>query len=153
MSSTPRYPTRAHEQAAAAIVAFFSIQDETDAVLLINSCARGKATRDSCLDMHVLVPEGTDASALAARWQSLHDTDPVFGTLRQAGTFAVVHLDISDGRLDLIPHPPDEYPDTFEIAIGNLLVYSLPSGSARTVWHGCNVCGYRITTRTSSSNG
>lgn len=124
MPSTPGYPTRAHEHAADAIVAFFAARDETDTVLLVNSCARGKATRDSCLDIKVLVPEGMDTSALDDAWQHRYNTDPDFAALRRAGTFSVVHLDIEDGRLDLDPHPADEYPDYFEVGIGNLLEYS-----------------------------
>ncbi len=126
MPFTPKYPTSAHEQAATAIVAFFAAREETDTVLLVNSCARGKATRDSCLDVQVLVPEGTDAAALEAVWQRRYETDPPFAALRGVGAFSVVHLDISDGTLDPVPHPDDEYPDDFELRIGNALVYALP---------------------------
>ena len=62
MPPTPSYPTRAHERAAESIVAFFAARDEPDAVLLTNSCARGKATPDSCLDVLVLAPAGADRS-------------------------------------------------------------------------------------------
>ena len=41
------YPTAVHERAAQAITEFLASRDETDAVLLANSCARGKATVDS----------------------------------------------------------------------------------------------------------
>jgi hypothetical protein len=120
----PAYPTREHEEAAGEIMAFFTARAETDAVLLVNSCARGKATRDSCLDIKVLVPEGMATAALEAAWQRHYATTPVFAALQQAGKFSVVHLDIEGGCLDLAAHPEDEYPDTFEITIGNLLVYS-----------------------------
>jgi predicted nucleotidyltransferase len=49
------YPTLEHQQAADAIVDFFSVQFEIDAMLLVNSCARGKASHDSCLDIVALV--------------------------------------------------------------------------------------------------
>ena len=52
------YPTPAHERAASAITEFFASRDEIDAVLLVNSCARGKATAVSCLDMQAIVPPG-----------------------------------------------------------------------------------------------
>jgi len=122
----PRYPTRQHELATAAIVEFFAAREETEAVLLVNSCARGKATADSCLDIKVLVPDGRSTAALEAAWRRRHETVPVFAALRRAGTFSVVHLDIEDDRLDLVPHPVDEYPDDFELGIGNLLVYGVP---------------------------
>src|SRR6516225_4064471 len=87
MPLTPAYPTSAHARAADAIVAFFADFPETEAVLLVNSCARGKATRDSCLDVKILVPEATDLSQLDARWQEHHATDPIYEALRQAGSF------------------------------------------------------------------
>ena len=126
MPLTPAYPTPEHARAADAIVAFFAARAETEAILLVNSCARGKATRDSCLDMKILVPEGTDTAPLEAIWRASYETAPVYEALHQAGAFSVVHLDVVDGNLDLSPHPVDEYPDDFEIAIGNLLVYSVP---------------------------
>lgn len=110
----PRYPTRAHAQAAAAIVAFFAARREPETILLVNSCARGKATPDSCLDITVLVPAGAATAALAAAWQHHEATDPVFATLRQAGRFAPG------------PLPADEDPDDVELGIGNMLVYAVP---------------------------
>jgi hypothetical protein len=72
------------------------------------------------------VPETTDTVALDALWQDHYAADPVYETLRQAGAFSVVHLDVVDGNLDPVPHPDDEFPDDFEIRIGNELVYSVP---------------------------
>ena len=48
------YPSREHGEAAEAIIEFVTTNYQLEAVLLVNSCARGKATRDSCLDMVVL---------------------------------------------------------------------------------------------------
>ena len=47
------YPTPEHQHAAEAIVEFFIRVPEIEAVCLICSCARGKASRDSCLDILV----------------------------------------------------------------------------------------------------
>ena len=120
------YPTAEHGAAAEAIVAFFAGQGETDAVLLVNSCARGKASRDSCLDIKVLVPEGTDPEGLDAAWQQFYARDPVFAALHAAGAFSVVHLDVEDGILEIPAHPDDEYPDFLEVAVGNMVVYAVP---------------------------
>jgi predicted nucleotidyltransferase len=49
------YPTSEHEKAAEKVTAHFSKVSEVDSVLLTCSCARGKASPDSCLDMAVLV--------------------------------------------------------------------------------------------------
>ena len=56
------YPTSQHATAAEAIAHFFTSNFDIDAVMLVNSCARGKATCDSCLDINILVqPEALKA--------------------------------------------------------------------------------------------
>lgn len=126
MTRTPGYPTREHERAAEAIVQFFAGRDETHTVLLVNSCARGKATRDSCLDVTILVPAGVNTSESDTAWRRFHETAPVFEALRRAGKYSVVHLDIEDDRFDLIPELEDEDADGFELRIGNLIAYGIP---------------------------
>ncbi|MGI8403759.1 MAG: hypothetical protein ACR2OE_03125 [Thermomicrobiales bacterium] len=126
MHRTAHYPTPQHERAAHAIVNLFARHDEPDAVLLVNSCARGKATLDSCLDIIVLVPEGVDTGPLEMMWQHAYRIDPVFADLRGTGIFSVVHLDVVGGTFAPDSHPADEYPDAFEIVIGNYFAYSLP---------------------------
>jgi predicted nucleotidyltransferase len=67
------YPTLEHRKAAEAFVEFFTANYQIDAVLLVNSCARGKATRDSCLDIVVLAqPESLRAqgSNLEREWET-----------------------------------------------------------------------------------
>lgn len=138
----PKYPTPQHRQAAEQIVAFFSQLDDVDGVLLVNSCARGKATRDSCLDIIVLVQEslrdpgyvgsvlerqenrGTDA--LYQAWDDAPETKVARHALTQAGRFAEVHLDVIDGRIFPSTLDRDEGIDFFEVAIGNYFAYSLP---------------------------
>jgi len=120
------YPTPAHERAAEAITAFFAARDETDAVLLVNSCARGKATPDSCLDMQVIVPP--DAVALAdEEWRHHASESEAIAELLRAGRFSDLHLDVIDGVL--IPRPIDEEGiDGLEVAVGNLFVYAVSLG-------------------------
>jgi len=55
MNLQASYPTAQHQYAAEALVEFFGQRAQTEAVVLVNSCARGKATPDSCLDIAVLV--------------------------------------------------------------------------------------------------
>lgn len=128
MELSPSYPTPEHARAAQAIVAFFATRPAgVDAVLLTNSCARGRATRDSCLDIVVLVSLASSADrTLAQGWARFYDEDAVFTALRQAGRFSVVHLDFFDGSFRADRHPDDEFPDAFEVEIGNYLVYSVP---------------------------
>lgn len=136
------YPTTQHQQAAQQIVDFFSHTNGVDAVLLVNSCARGKATRDSCLDIIVLVSEsfrdpgysgivlergenkGTDP--LYQAWDDNPETQAVRSALSSAGRFSEIHLDVIDGTITARPLSRDEGPDVFEIAIGNYFAYSQP---------------------------
>jgi predicted nucleotidyltransferase len=119
------YPTVEHEAAAEAIVAFFRNQPETEAVLLVNSCARGKATPDSCLDVLVLAPV-EEVRTLDARWRAFFAHEEAFRRLRRTGKFSELHLDIADGVFIPIPHDIDLGFDDFELNIGNALVYSVP---------------------------
>ena len=123
------YPTPEHRRAADAMVEFFSTQFEIDAVLLVNSCARGKATRDSCLDMIVLAQADTLQARRAAwqnRWEQFEQTDAALEQLRHAGKYSVVHLDFVDGVF--APEERDEAagPDGFELGLGNFLAYGVP---------------------------
>jgi hypothetical protein len=124
-----RYPTAEHEAAAQHIVEFFSRDDDLDAVLLVNSCARGKATRDSCLDLVVLArPETLRSrrSELEAGWAELNATSPAIAALARVGRNSVVHLDFVDGVF--VPYERNEAsgPDDFELWIGNYVAYSVP---------------------------
>jgi hypothetical protein len=124
VSTAHAYPAAAHERAAAAITEFFASRDEIDAVLLVNSCARGKATADSCLDMQVIVrPDVVDR--VDADFHTFAAESDAVAALLVAGRFSDLHLDVTDGVL--IPGPiNDEGIDWFEVSVGNLFVYSAP---------------------------
>jgi predicted nucleotidyltransferase len=123
------YPTIEHEDAAKAIIAHFSKKKNIEAVLLVNSCARGRASRHSCLDIAVLIkPEllSMTVPELKEEWQKFYGEDDAFASLRSAGRYADVHLDLLDGTF--VPDKREEVgePDSFEIEIGNLIAYSVP---------------------------
>jgi hypothetical protein len=123
------YPTPQHGKAAQTITQFFSASYELDAVLLVNSCARGKAIRDSCLDIIVLArPEllQPQRSQIEASWTKFEANDPTLQALKTAGKYSVVHLDFVDGAF--APQERDEAagPDGFELELGNFLAYSVP---------------------------
>ena len=126
------YPTPEHKAAAEAIVEFVTTNYRVDAVLLVNSCARGKATRDSCLDISVLArPESRQAQldVLEADWARFEETSLAIAAMKQVGRYSVVHPNFTDGIL--VPPERDEAagPDWFEVEVGNLLAYSVP------LWH------------------
>jgi hypothetical protein len=93
-------------------------------VVLVNSCARGKATPDSCLDMQVFVP--TDAVAeVDEAFRRFASRSAAVAALAEAGRFSDLHLDVWDGVIR--PGVIDEEGfDDLEISIGNLFVYSVP---------------------------
>jgi hypothetical protein len=97
-----------------------------DAVLLTNSCARGRARPESDLDLLVLAAEGGPVAELEAAWRRELATAAPYAALRQAGRFTEIHLDVHDSRFAPPDHPDDEFPDAFEIALANALVYAAP---------------------------
>jgi hypothetical protein len=129
------YPTPEHETAAKVITDYFVTNYKIDAVLLVNSCARGKATRDSCLDVVMLAKPDASRSLLnelEAGWEELEKSSPAIRDLYKVGKYSVVHPDFIHGVF--VPSEQDEAagPDDFEIQIGNFLVYSVP------LWQGSN---------------
>ena len=132
------YPTPDHQKAAEAITNHFVSNFKIDAVLLVNSCARGKATRDSCLDIIMLAkpdPSRSQLRELEAGWEEFEKSNPVIQALCKAGKYSVVHPDFINGVF--VPHEPDESagPDDFELQVGNFLAYSVP------LWQGSDNLG------------
>jgi predicted nucleotidyltransferase len=118
------YPTSAHDRAAQEITSFFASRDETDAVLLVCSCARGKATVDSCLDMQVIAPAGA-VTKLDDEFRRFESESEAIAELLRTGRFSDLHLDVIDGTF--VPGIIDEEGiDDLEVGVGNLFVYSVP---------------------------
>lgn len=128
MKAKMQYPTVEHEQTADAIVKFWSSSPETEAVILVGSCARGKATPDSCLDIAILVSQKTlltKETALEQQWNSFYKKAPIFKKLGKVGKYSHVDLDFVDGCFAPKPRGWTSGPDEFELEIGNILVYSV----------------------------
>src|SRR5512141_460291 len=123
------YPTKEHQTAANAFVEFFTSNYKIDAVLLVNSCARGKATRDSCLDIVMLAQPDhgrSQLSALEAGWTEFEKLNQAIQDLYKAGKYSVVHPDFIHGVFNLREQDEAAGPDDFEVEIGNVLAYSVP---------------------------
>lgn len=128
---TPAYPTSIHSDAAHEITTFFQRQPGVEAVLLMGSCARGKATPDSCLDILVLYRPSQPneiRKQVEESWSRYYEDLPLFARLRQVGAFSHVDLEFIDGIFD-----PDRHQhgwttgaDEFELEVGNHLAYSVP---------------------------
>jgi predicted nucleotidyltransferase len=129
MKIAAKYPTAEHEKASKAAVSFFSKIPEVEAVILAGSCARGKASRDSCLDIMVLLPQKALArkkSELERRWNDFYENNHVFHKMQRIGKYAHVDLEFVDGCFVPKPRSWTSGPDEFELEIGNTLVYSVP---------------------------
>lgn len=123
------FPTAIHSQAAEAVVDFFSRHSRTNAVVLVNSCARGTAVPESDLDIAILVdPPLTDPAnqELERDWQESYAAHPVFGQLEGLSPFARVHVDLFDGRWIAERWDDGGGPDSFEIEIGNRVAHAVP---------------------------
>ncbi len=124
-----RYPTAEHEAAAKSIVEYFATVPAVDAVILMGSCARGKADVGSCVDILVLVQPDVltvQGEELRGRWDRFYAEEEVFNRLHGHGRFSHVDLDFVDGCFEPQPREWTSGPDEFELEIGNTLAYAVP---------------------------
>ena len=122
------FPATLHRQVAELAGEFFANRASVDTVLVVNSCARGRATPESDLDMAVLVQPtlaAEDVRASEEEWRRFVAAQPTIAEFKQAGAFAHVHLDLFDGRF--VPSVWDEGggPDTFEVELVNRVAYAI----------------------------
>lgn len=95
----------------------------------MGSCARGKASSDSCLDLLVLVRPKNLAHQrrdLETLWNKRYTSAQVFQDLLAVGSFSQVDLEFIDGTFTEPHHGWTTGADSFEVEIGNTLAYSLP---------------------------
>ncbi|MBP8251621.1 MAG: nucleotidyltransferase domain-containing protein [Herpetosiphon sp.] len=121
------FPTTIHQRAAETICAFWQQHEQTAAVILTNSCARGVATPESDLDCVILLHDAcsaNDQTMLEAQWHDFYATEPIFQQLKQCGQFVGVHLDCSKADWQATVWDDGGGPDDFELIIGNLVAYS-----------------------------
>ena len=122
------FPTRLHQQVAEAVVEWHR-DSPAEAVLLVNSCARGTATAESDVDVAILVSPDlpvADRQAMEAAWGRRYRSGPLFREFEKNGRFARVHLDIFDGRWEPARWDDGGGPDAFEIEVGNRVTHAVP---------------------------
>jgi predicted nucleotidyltransferase len=132
MRHQPTFPTTLHQEAANVVHGCFSDLACVDTVLVVNSCARGKAVPESDLDFAVLVKPGTakrDIARYEAQWRSFSQTQPLLMEFLASHRFAQIHLDLIDGHYAPGEMEKGGAPDTFELEVGNHICYSAPMGS------------------------
>lgn len=129
MYTQAKYPTPEHQRAADTIVDYFTSNYKIDAVLLVNSCARGRATPDSCLDIITLAKPDSSRSQpgdLEAGWAAFEKSNEAIQALYNVGRYSVVHPDFIHGVFSPGEQDEADGPDGFELQIGNFLAYSVP---------------------------
>jgi predicted nucleotidyltransferase len=123
------FPTELHRTAVNASRDFFLNQQNIDTILLVNSLARGKATPESDIDMAILVSAtatSVDMERLYSIWNEFLNSDPALNQFRRSSKFAQIHLDIFNGVFEPAPWEDGGAIDSFELEIGNRILYSKP---------------------------
>ena len=129
MPFVPAYPGIYHQKAAEKFAAFFRNRPGVEAILLVNSCARGKASPDSCLDLAVLLtPQAFKQTRTVFEndWEAFYRAEAVFADLEKSGLYSNIEPHFVDGSFTQPEHGWTSGPDDFELEIGNLLAYSFP---------------------------
>ena len=120
------YPTSEHAAAAAQVTDFFAGFGDVAAVLLVGSCARAKASPDSCLDLAVLHHPGFDVGPPASSWSRYQHKSSTVQRLTNVGRFSHVDVDFIDGDFQPRGRGWTSGPDSFELELGHYLAHSRP---------------------------
>ncbi len=68
MISPPKFPTELHREVAELAGDFFSAHAQVDTILVVNSCARGRAVTGSDLDLTISKWRSATASRMRPRF-------------------------------------------------------------------------------------
>ncbi|MEM7330511.1 MAG: nucleotidyltransferase domain-containing protein [Chloroflexota bacterium] len=126
-------PTSMHLNVVEILKEFFERNTAVDTVLLVNSCARSKATPISDLDIAVLVSKGTSADemiGLEMAWREFANSNDQVQQFCLISPFTTVHLDVINGRYEPQIWDDGGGPDSFELEIGNQIAYGVPISPA-----------------------
>lgn len=126
---TIAYPTEMHERAAEQLTSFFSKIENVQAVLLTCSCARGKATKDSCLDIAILFPSELSLECrteVVNSWNKEYIEGQPYKDLLGVGKYSHIDIEFIDGTFQEGYHSWTSGPDEYELEIGNFIAYSKP---------------------------
>jgi predicted nucleotidyltransferase len=129
MTFKPSFPTKLHQHTAELTRDYFLAIPCVDTVLIVNSCARGRAVPESDLDFAILAKPDTtlaDRINIENLWQIYAQAQPTFLKYKQSNQFAHLHLDVIDGNYIPGNLQKGEPIDYFEIEIGNQICYSAP---------------------------
>jgi len=133
MIFTPTFPTKLHQDTADLAKNYFLNISNVDTVLVVNSCARGKAVPESDLDLAILVKPvttPTEVKNMETGWQTYVAKQPTFLKYKQSSPYTHLHVDIIDGNYTPAIMEEGCGPDYFEVEIGNHIRYAAPISNA-----------------------
>src|SRR4029079_16741699 len=90
MNAMLKFPTEIHREVSELVKDFFTAQAHVDTILVVNSCARGRAVAGSDLDFAVLItPAGASQAvqSLETMWHEFSLTHPLIRQFRNTGRF------------------------------------------------------------------
>ncbi|MFH1211844.1 MAG: hypothetical protein V1659_02840 [Candidatus Woesearchaeota archaeon] len=119
------YPTALHQNAAKKFVEIFGKDARVMSILLNCSCARGKASKDSCLDLCLILKHKKDVNIVRKKFEFLYTKINEFKNLKKAGVYSHIDLHITDGNIIQRKRSWTQGPDDFELEIGNIFIYSV----------------------------
>ena len=125
----PAFPAEAHRAAAEAVVDYLAPDPRIQAVLLTCSCARSKASPESCVDMAALVDPGDlpfFQGQESARLNAFLASNAACVALQRRVPWAGVELDLISGEFTPGKHHFTSGPDDYELEIGNTLAWVHP---------------------------
>lgn len=119
------YPTIQHENASKRIIEIFSKEKSVKSILLTCSCARGKASKDSCLDICIIVKTKANIKKIENKFKKTYVKDRAFIELSKVGKYSHIDLEVTDGKIKLTERGWTSGPDEYELAVGNIFFYSV----------------------------
>jgi predicted nucleotidyltransferase len=129
MQKISYYPTKEHENASKKIIEIFSKDKRVMAILLTCSCARGKASKDSCLDMCVMTRNEKDAMKMTKEFNTYKKFEKVkikeFRELKNVGKYSNLEVSFTSGKISPTVRGWTSGPDDYELEIGNIFIYSV----------------------------
>lgn len=119
------YPTVRHEKAANRMIEIFGKDKRVMSILLTCSCARGKASKESCLDLCIIVKNEKDIKNIKSKFNKVYNQDKIFKELLKVAIYSHIDLDVTDGKIALTERGWTSGPDEYELQIGNIFAYSV----------------------------
>ena len=118
------YPTIQHQNATNKFLEIFSKDSRIKTILLIGSCARCKASKDSCLDLCVIV-KNKHIKSVIKKFERLKNRIKEFKDVQNVGRFSQIDLEVTEAKFKPKERSWTSGPDSFELEIGNIFRYSV----------------------------